>query len=67
VVFENSPLKHPDFEHLNYHRTLLWQRSLILISSILAKWGMIAILQAVFGKKWGEQFILCPKIYANGQ
>jgi len=44
AVFENSPLKHPNFEHLNYHRTLLWQRSLILISSILAKWGMIAVL-----------------------
>src|SRR5258708_24467066 len=62
AVFENYPLKHPIFGHLNYSRTLLWQRSLILISSIIAKWGISAVLWAFFGPKWGKHFILCPKI-----
>jgi hypothetical protein len=62
AVFENYPLKRPIFEHLNYNRSSLWQRSLILISSIIAEWGMITVLRAFFGPKWGIQFILCPKI-----
>jgi hypothetical protein len=49
AVFENDPLKHPIFEHLNDHRTLLWQRSLILNLNIITKWGMNTVLQAFFG------------------
>jgi hypothetical protein len=51
VVVENYPLKRPIFERLDDNRSSRWQRSLIVISSILAEWEMNTVFWAFFGPR----------------
>ncbi|EFH87558.1 hypothetical protein [Ktedonobacter racemifer] len=44
AVFENYPHSRPISEYVNDNQSSLWKRSLILISSITATWGISIVL-----------------------